>query len=395
MPESPLKAALKSFEATEANLGKLEKLWDEISALVPRGIVFGPHPKYEDLVRSYKHILDSLPRIDGWKPESLPMDLNDVAQSRLDALELGEPPAEIAVENWIESPADDLREYRFQFNKKRRALIRDQLIRLIDTIDGNVRQIHKENEGKELSEKVNGSIWLSLRKNVDEIDALLGSSVDRPPRWRDMLRHLHFGMVGDCRDIETHDWPAVKAGLRDSLYGAHEPLPVDIEDLAYVVDAKPRGRVTTKLNWSKLSPEGFERLVFALISNEQGYENPEWLMHTNAPDRGRDLSVTRVSIDPLLGTHRDRVVIQCRHRIKSSVSVADVATLRENMKAWGEPRVDILIVATSGRFSADAVSAIEKQNSSGDALRIEMWPESHLERILAARPALIAEFALR
>ena len=51
--------------------------------------------------------------------------------------------------------------------------------------------------------------------------------------------------------------------------------------------------------------------------------------------------------------------------------------------------------ATSGRFTADAVALIEKQNQSDSALRIEMWAESHLERLLASRPALIAEFSLR
>jgi hypothetical protein len=57
--------------------------------------------------------------------------------------------------------------------------------------------------------------------------------------------------------------------------------------------------------------------------------------------------------------------------------------------------VDVHIIATSGRFTADAVAIIEKQNQSDNALRIEMWTESHLESILAEKPALIAEFGLR
>lgn len=289
----------------------------------------------------------------------------------------------------------ELSEYRFRFNQKRRALIRDELIRLIDANDSEIREIHNQVKNNEPNEKVAESNWASLRKNVDEIDALLGSSVQRPVRWQDLMRHLHFGMIGDFHDIEAHDWPAVKAGIRSGLYGANEPLPVEVEDLSEIVEARPRGSVTTELNWSRLSAEAFERLIFALIGNEAGYENPEWLMHTNAPDRGRDLSVTRIAVDRLSGTQRHRVIIQCRHRLQSSVSVADVATLKENMKAWGEPRVDLLVIATSGRFSADAVLAIERQNSSSDALRIEMWPESHLERLLASRPALIAEFGLR
>jgi hypothetical protein len=57
--------------------------------------------------------------------------------------------------------------------------------------------------------------------------------------------------------------------------------------------------------------------------------------------------------------------------------------------------VDVHIIATTGRFTSDAVSLIEKHNQSDSALRIEMWPESQLERLLASRPAIIAEFSLR
>jgi len=128
---------------------------------------------------------------------------------------------------------------------------------------------------------------------------------------------------------------------------------------------------------------------------EDNYENHEWLMKTNAADRGRDLSVTRITKDTLSGTTRSRVIFQCRHRPDASVSVSDIATLKEQMALWGDPRVNVLVIATTGRFTADGVAAIEKHNASDSALKIEMWPESHLERLLASRPALIAEFALR
>jgi hypothetical protein len=55
----------------------------------------------------------------------------------------------------------------------------------------------------------------------------------------------------------------------------------------------------------------------------------------------------------------------------------------------------VLVIATSGRFTSDAVAYIEKHNGSDRAPRIEMWPESHLERLLALRPSLIADFGLR
>jgi hypothetical protein len=206
---------------------------------------------------------------------------------------------------------------------------------------------------------------------------------------------MRFGMIGDINDIIEHDWPSVKAGLRKSLYGEHEPVPVDVEDLGALANTKPTGPVATKLKWENLSEDDFERLIFNLISAEQGYENPEWLMKTNAPDRGRDLSVQRVHNDNLAGTKRQRVIIQCKHWQSKSVAIADVASLKEQMKLWEPPRVDVHVIATSGRFTSDAVGAIERHNQSDSAMHIEMWPESHLERLLANRPALIAEFGLR
>lgn len=67
----------------------------------------------------------------------------------------------------------------------------------------------------------------------------------------------------------------------------------------------------------------------------------------------------------------------------------------EQTKLWPDPRVDVLVIATSGRFTSDAVQWIERHNACGSPPKIEMWPESHLERLLAARPPLIAEFHLR
>jgi hypothetical protein len=132
-----------------------------------------------------------------------------------------------------------------------------------------------------------------------------------------------------------------------------------------------------------------------LISDAAGYENPEWLMQTRAPDRGRDLSVTRVSTDELAGTSRQRVIIQCKHWLSRSVNLQDITAAKDQMALWNDPRVDVLVLATSGRFTADAVTWVERHNANGGSPRVEMWPESHLERLVAARPALIAEFKLR
>ena len=72
-----------------------------------------------------------------------------------------------------------------------------------------------------------------------------------------------------------------------------------------------------------------------------------------------------------------------------------MSKLGEKLRLWQPPRVDVLIVATSGRFTTDAIDWAERHNQSDQAIRIELWPESHLEQLLTQRPDLIAEFGLR
>lgn len=395
-PRTTLMAALEQFETTEANLVKLERLWGELSKLIPGGISFGSDPEFEDRARSYGLVLAALPKIDGWKPTAEPPDLDGVAQSRFDAMEIGEPSAQASVETWIEEPGRELGEYRFRLNTKRRQLIRDALVGLIDAIDADLRILRATaGNDDEQNRKLDPDAWVEVREHMKQIEVLLGSSVKKPDRWSDMMRHIRFGETGDLHDIEQVDWPTVKAGLRKGLYGANEPLPVQVDDLGSLVATRPSGPVTTALNWGDLDDEGFERLIFSLISDAPGYENPEWLMQTRAPDRGRDLSVTRVSQDELSGTTRSRVVIQCKHWRSRSVNLAEAAAAKEQMSTWTAPRVDVLVIASSGRFTADAVTWVETHNAAGVAPRVEMWPESHLERLLASRPALIAELGLR
>ena len=393
---SSIMAALEQFEAAEANLVKLERLWEEMATMIPTGVAFGENVEYEDRSRSFDLLLASLPKIDGWKPTATPPDLDGLAQSRLDAMEIDEPSAHVSVERWVEEPGRELREYRFRFNNTRKALIRDALIGLIDQIDADIRAVRaKVSPEAEPREQLDREMWSDMREHMKQIEVLLGSTVKKPARWSDMMRHMHFGCVGDLHDIEAMDWPEVKSTLRKGLYGVNDAVPVQVDDLAALVAARPAGPIMTALAWTEIDDQAFERLIFTLIGDTPGYENPEWLMQTRAPDRGRDLSVTRVIQDELSGTLRLRVVIQCKHWTSRSVSLAEVSSTKEQMALWNNPRVDVLIIATSGRFTADAVTWIEHHNATGASPRIEMWPESHLERLLAARPAIIAEFGLR
>ncbi len=394
--DSPLNAAIRQFELAEANLCKLERLWSEIESEIPGGICFVESADVEDRCRSYAHILEHLPAIDGFKPETVPMDLDTIAQRRLDAAEIGEFECKVSTENAIYTPGRELREYRYHFNRARRRLVRDSIEETVKEIDGLLVALKASPDySADAGANIESEHWETLKTKVDSLVMTLGRDMPTGSRWSDLTRHLRFGQANDLRDIIELDWPDVRKHVYMKMYSEDDPLPVEVSDLGELVKARPTGPIATKLNWSSLDSTDFERLTFALVSNEAGYENPEWLMQTNAPDRGRDISVQRVIVDSLGGTIRHRVIIQCKHWLSKSISVSDISSLRDQMKLWEPPRIDVHVIATSGRFTADAVAFIENHNQSDTALRIEMWAESHLERLLAMRPGMIATFGLR
>lgn len=165
----------------------------------------------------------------------------------------------------------------------------------------------------------------------------------------------------------------------------------DEEDLDTPVESRAP---TVHVAWNRLTDDQFERLIFDLVNTSRGYRNAQWLTHTNAPDDGRDLAVERVFEDTLAGARVFRVIVACRHWTARTTSPAEIAMLREQMRLWEPPLVDVLVIATSGRFSTPAVRLIDKQNQSDSALRIEPWPNSHLEALLARRRDLLVSYGL-
>jgi hypothetical protein len=387
---------LTALETTEANIVKLERLWVRIEAKIPEGLAFMSDPDYDDLRRQYAEVVASLPAIGGVRIQDSTADLNDIAQSRLDTLEIDEIHAQVSVDEWIAKPGRDIAEYRFRLRKKRRELVLELAKELIDQFDATLVSAiaARPSEANENGSAPDQAIE-TLKRVVAQLERLLGTFAKRPERWADLRRHLGFATWLDVADIQRLDWPVVRPAILGCLYGENDPLPVSVADLDSLEELPADAPVPTALAFDALGPDAFERLIFSLVSNEVRYENPQWLMRTSAPDRGRDVSVQRVIEDSLGGTRRERVIIQCKHWQENSVGLAELATLLQQVKLWDSPRVDVLVIATSGRFSADAVLAIEKHNDSGAPPRVEMWPDSHLELLLARRPILIAEFGLR
>jgi hypothetical protein len=208
--------------------------------------------------------------------------------------------AELELDDEIAKPDRQLAEYRHRYQRARRVLVRDALSSIVAQIDDAIASLALRIPATD--DLVIDEEWDALQGLVSQVDRLVGAQVPKTKTWNDFYRHLRFGQGVDLHDIARTDWPLVRTSIEQDMYGDHDPLPVDTGDLAELVAARPVGPVSTALDWQRLSDEDFERLVFNIISSAPGYENAQWLTRTNAPDRGRDLSVERVQIDSLSGT---------------------------------------------------------------------------------------------
>lgn len=392
-PLADLSAALDQFDRAAANLEKADRIWDEIQSAIPDGVAFGEDtPELDNLGRSYGQLIEALPAIDGFRPSTQPMSLDAIAEGRLEAWDLSEASVRITWEQTITKPGSELAEYRYRVDHARRRLTREHIVGVMEKLDEVLRDV-SASEG--VGKWKGTPRWGELQGLVSELERLLGTSVPRLARWAELQRHLHFGEASDLSDIAMVDWPSVRAEVQASLYRDDEPIPVAVDDLDELVKAHPTGPVRTGVDWSRLTPTDFEGLVFELVRQSRGYENVDWLMRTEAVDRGRDIQAYRVLEDPLLGVERHRVIIQCKHWRGRSVGRSDLIQCVESVRLWEPPLIDQLIVATSGRFSQDAVELPEKRNYERLRPAASLWSDSHLEILIARRPAIAAKFGLR
>jgi hypothetical protein len=392
-----LNDALGQFDKIDANLRRLGKVWEEMASLIypGSGPILGVRDKrrYEALRRSFEAMAKSLPAIDGWQYDGYPLEADEIGPFQFETSEVGEPEAYIHADQVIFAPNRGIDEYQFRFDTARRELVRERLRELVIEIDELLaRLLEWVTDDRE---PVIDPDWSRLTEAISEVERLAGKDIPRTGRWSDLKRHIHFGQGHDVHDIANLDWPSIRPDIEAGMYSEFESMPVEIDDLAVLVRSKPGGRVSTKLAWEVLNAEDFERLLFNIVSDAEGCENPKWLTRTNAPDRGRDISVDRGLPDSLSGVMRQRIIIQAKHWLIKSIPPVEVLQAVTAVKLWEPPLVNVLIIATSGRFTSDAVAWIEQHNHAGERPLIEMWPDSQLETLLAERPHLVAEFRLR
>jgi hypothetical protein len=383
---------LQAMDRAAANLAKLDALWERASPMVPTGPSRGSPREYDDLRRSWSSLLPGLPPVDGWRVTVELPDADEIGQMYIDYLEIGEPA--FPVMEAAEEPGRALDEYRFRLAQARRRAIRERLQELTFTINDLLPKILHD-VPRSSREVITDSNAAHIADSVSEIERLLGDTTERRGRWGDLHRHLYFGQGHDWHDIAELDWPSVRADIEAASLSDADPLPVPDIDLGAAASAHPKGGVTTKLLWDAIDDDGFERLLFDLLRGLPNYQNVEWLMKTRAPDRGRDLSLERILLDGGGTTRTERVIVQAKHWTTKSVAPVDVATTLAALPMWEPPVIRAVIIATSGRFTADAVAVVDKHNTEGKMPFIELWPESRLEVLLAQRPDLAASHGLR
>ena len=336
----------------------------------------------------------AMPPIGGVAFLARPSTLDEIATQLLDAQEAGDPEAVIAVLRTINEPEEELADYRFRMAKVRKGMVRERAETLVSDVD-NLLGVLTAKVARDSTKLADDEQWQQIVASVAEIQRLLAGELVPTGDWGTLFRHLRFGLGVDLHDIADSDWPSVRRDIEAALYSELEPLPIAVDDLATLAASRPQGTVTAALDWSAIDGDGFERLIFNLLTDARGYENTRRHMGTNAPDRGRDISTERVVVDPIAGTRRLRIIVQCKHWQSKSVNLAEVTTIINSVSLWEPPPVDALMIATSGNFTADAVRFIERHTEERRQPVIEMLGSDALEAQLAKRGDLVTEYGLR
>jgi tetratricopeptide (TPR) repeat protein len=156
------------------------------------------------------------------------------------------------------------------------------------------------------------------------------------------------------------------------MYGNREPLPVAVDYLADLVKARPTGSVSTRLDWSRIDAEDFERLVFELVRRTVGYENINWLMKTNAADRGRDIEAYRVVRDLLAGVRRYRQALalsrEAGNRFEEARALTDLGLTNLRQGRSQEAASDLQRAVDLSREIGERSCEAQALNGLGEAM---------------------------
>lgn len=236
---------LATLDRVKVNLEKLERVWEKARPLLlATGTRLGNTPEYAALERDWNNLLKGLPPINGWTiSQGLP-----AMEAISEVLDLNrdkeKSPAEVRAE--LERPGNDLTTYRNlllrakgEATALRLAELSTEVAQLIDDVVTNIPS--PDDGGSTLSgrqARIETPAGEQIETYLDELERLLGPTVERSGRWSEMRRHLRFGEPHDWREIAEIDWPSVASDIEEAKVGDADPIPVPAVDLG-VYSGKP------------------------------------------------------------------------------------------------------------------------------------------------------------
>jgi hypothetical protein len=165
-----LNDTLRKIEATEANLAKLEKIWKQLSSLLPIAPIFQYDQeqveRYDLLSRHFERIRAAMPKIDGHEIQNSIIPFHDVFQNTLNIHQYGEIGDSINFEKEAREQGAHLSEYRFRLIQKRQELARLVIFDIAKSIEEDIKVL-KNTEPDERN-KINHSAWDAMQKK-DEL----------------------------------------------------------------------------------------------------------------------------------------------------------------------------------------------------------------------------------
>ncbi|WP_206792037.1 restriction endonuclease [Amycolatopsis sp. MtRt-6] len=152
------------------------------------------------------------------------------------------------------------------------------------------------------------------------------------------------------------------------------------------------------LDWSRIDADGFERLLVRLLEQSGSYVRIKRLINVNAADSGCDIEAYRRVDDELARFDKqdERTMVQAKHWPRRGVSASEIADLvHAKLPLWGDGEpVRVLIVATTGTFTQDALRWVNNHNRAAKRPDVVLWSNNELEMLLRKWPTAAAGLGL-
>lgn len=176
-----LQAALGTYDHVALNLDKLDRVWEQMLALVASGPFLSSGVNrneigYQQLAESWTRIARSLPAIGGWRISANVIDYSDIWQARAYYYRTNDPQGSLAFEASVSAPATQSAIYRNKLLRARRLLVRQRAQELVSIIDNTLVAVPTSPDFL-LDANATTVVVTIIGNALDEIERLLGDGL--------------------------------------------------------------------------------------------------------------------------------------------------------------------------------------------------------------------------